>query len=199
MLRHRALILVMSIAGGACLFVGSDHVLAAGPSFTQALNTASQFWRAADGRRLQGKYDDAIKAYQKSLEILSQATLFGIPGKNTTMAMAPQQMIELCKAMPIDVKTLKDGVWEGQAQGYAGLMTVEVTLKGGKITEFKVKSNKESKPRNALQVVPALIVKKQTPSVEAVTGATISSYCVMSATQRALVQAKPAEKPKDKP
>ena len=195
MLKHQPLVLVLSIVLSACLFAASERVLAAGQSFTQALKTASEMWRAADGRRLKGKYDDAIKAYEKSLEVISQASLFGIPGKDTTMAMAPRQMIELCKAMPIDLKTLQDGVWEGQAQGYAGLMTVEVTLKDGKITQFNLKSNKESKPRNALQVVPTLIIKKQTPSVDAVTGATISSYCVMSATQRALMKAKPADKP----
>jgi uncharacterized protein with FMN-binding domain len=177
---------------GLSLFLASELVLAQTLSHGQAELQARQVWKTADGLRAQRKFDVAVKAYEKSLEILTRSG-----GDKTTLGMAAMQMIEFCKAMPLDVKTLKDGTYQGKAWGYAAEMTVEVTLQGGRIKQFKVLEQKESAPRKALEVVPRFIVSRQTPNVEAVTGATTTSYGLMTATQRALLQAREAKETKE--
>ncbi len=186
---HRKLLLalvVMTSAGMACL---SEWLLAAGISHGQAEIQARNGWKLADGKRAQGKWEDAGKIYEKTLAILAQSSTDGITGDKTTLGMAATQMIEFCKAMPIDVKKLGDGTYEGKAWGYQAQMTVEVKLEKGRIKTFQIKEQKESSPRKAFEIVPAQIVRRQHPSVDAASGATCTSYGLMTATLRALKKA----------
>jgi hypothetical protein len=64
--------------------------------------------------------------------------------------------------------------------------TDELTLAGGRIKQFRVKDQKESSPRAALQLVPKAIMARQSCSVDASSGATCTSYGLMTATMRAL-------------
>lgn len=195
---HRKLLLalvVMASVGLGCL---SEWLLAAGMSHGQAEIQARNGWKLADGKRAQAKWEDAGKIYEKTLEILAQSSSGGVSGDKTTLGMAATQMIEFCKAMPIDVTKLGDGTYEGQAWGYQAQMTIEIKLEKGRIKSFQVKDQKESSPRKAFEVVPALIVKRQSPSVDAASGATCTSYGLMTATLRALKKAPPAADEKAK-
>ena len=187
-------ILALVAIAGVSLFFVSEFLLAAGLSHGQAEIQARNLWKMADAKRAQGKFEDAIKAYEKSIEILAQSDVHGISSDKTTLGLAPRQMIELCKDMPIDVKKLKDGTYEGTAWGYQAQMTVEITLQSGRIKQFKVKDEKESSPRTALQFVPKAIMARQSCSVDAVSGATCTSYGLMVATQRALDKARETDK-----
>jgi uncharacterized protein with FMN-binding domain len=174
--------------------VAAQLLLAQSLSHQQAEKLTREIWRVADARRAQGKYEDASKLYERAVKVLANCDIHGTTADKTTWGTACRQMIELCKAMPIDISKLKEGDYEGSAWGYQGNMTVGVTIRGGRIKQFTVKSQAESSPRKALEVVPAFIVRKQSPSVDASTGATMTSYGLMAATQRALDKAKPAEK-----
>jgi uncharacterized protein with FMN-binding domain len=86
---------------------------------------------------------------------------------------------------------LKDGSYTGSATGYMPGLTVEVVVKGGAITSVKVLSHSET-PRwfqAVVNVIPQRIVKDQGTDVDTVSGATSSSYGIMSAVENALAKA----------
>lgn len=145
---------------------------------------AQAYWRRADARRRSKRYEDARKDYEKAAEAWGAAN-------NRRFAEVTRQMVELCEAMPINVRKLRDGTYEGTALGHQANMTVSVTIRDGRIRGFEVKEQRESRPLKALEIVPRLIFRKQTPSVDAVSGATVTSYGLMTAAQRALEKAKP--------
>ncbi|HUW58250.1 MAG TPA: FMN-binding protein, partial [Planctomycetota bacterium] len=67
---------------------------------------------------------------------------------------------------------------------------------GGRIREFRILQHKETREKG-LEIVPRLIVKKQSPSVDAVSRATVTSYGLMTATLRALQKAETKTDKKD--
>ncbi len=85
--------------------------------------------------------------------------------------------------------TLRDGTYTGSAQGYDGPVQVAVTVAKNRISGVKVISEDESRPRNALQEIPAGIVKRQKADVDGISGATYTSRAVINATKEALKQA----------
>src|SRR5512145_298635 len=83
--------------------------------------------------------------------------------------------------------SLKDGVYEGTAVGYQPSLTVSVEVKGGRIASVRVTKNYET-PRwwsAVANVIPKRIVKAQSTDIDAVSGATDSSYGIMSAVEDA--------------
>ena len=152
----------------------------------EARKKARAYWQRADARRRRRKYEDAAKDYEKSVEAWRSAN-------NRNFANVTAQMAGLCRAMPIDVRKLKDGTYTGTARGYSADITVEVQIRRGRIRGFRVTDQRESRPLKSLQALPALIGRRQSCSVDVVTGATVTSYGVMAATQRALEKAKPED------
>ena len=67
-------------------------------------------------------------------------------------------------------------------------MTVEVTIKGGKITNIQL-DHKEKIEQNATTIIPQRIIKAQSPKVDSITGATITCQAIMEGTFRALKKA----------
>jgi uncharacterized protein with FMN-binding domain len=87
--------------------------------------------------------------------------------------------------------TLKDGTYTGSATGYMPSLNVEVVIKGGKISAVNIVSSNET-PRwfnRVINVIPAKIVTAQSTDINAVSGATCSSYGIMSAVEEALKKA----------
>jgi uncharacterized protein with FMN-binding domain len=143
-----------------------------------------QLLLAGDSKRLRKDFAGARKCYEDA------ANAFQTSGRQKFIVVA-EQMIELCKAMPIDMKKLKDGTYEGTDKGYVADITVSVEIKSGRIKTLKLVSQKENKPLKSLDVVPKAIMSRQSPSVDVCTSATITSCAVMSATVRALQKAAP--------
>ena len=80
-------------------------------------------------------------------------------------------------------------VYKGRARGMRGHITVFVTLAEGRIAAVDVAENTETPARlsqAAIAVIPQAIVDAQTVNVDTVTGATISSMALISATTEAL-------------
>lgn len=101
---------------------------------------------------------------------------------------------------------LKDGVYTGSAQGMNDVVEVSVEIKEGKIADVQVTKDAETpgiggplKDANGtilnaggktpVERIPEEIVANQTLDIDAVTGATISSYAVLGAVKDALTKA----------
>ncbi len=100
--------------------------------------------------------------------------------------------------------TYRDGVYTGSAQGFGGLITVQVTISGGVITDVTVLSADGETPSyfSRAQSVLSAVVSAGSPNVDTVSGATYSSNGILNAVKRALNQAaadgteqQPAEEP----
>lgn len=88
----------------------------------------------------------------------------------------------------IDLSKIKDGTYEGQANGYRGLVKVSVTVKDHKITAIKVISNSDDAAffNRASTGVIKNILAKQSLKVDVVSGATYSSNGIIKAVKNAL-------------
>lgn len=84
---------------------------------------------------------------------------------------------------------LKDGSYVGVAEAYGPELTVSVTVAENVITEVQVVSHNENNVKyygKAIDAVPAAIIAGQTPVVDAISGATYTSYGIMQAVINAL-------------
>ena len=96
---------------------------------------------------------------------------------------------------------LKDGTYTGTGQGYGGPITVEVTVKNGKIDGIKILSAPgETSPffDRALTILPVMI-QAGSANVDSVSGATFSSNGIKTAVGEALQKAGKKEKVALKP
>ena len=92
----------------------------------------------------------------------------------------------------------KDGTYTGKAKGYdeSKDISVQVTVKNGRITNVKVLECCDDTPQNALTEIPARIIAAQsTEKVDAVTGATFTSKGIMNAVKNALAAASVRQQP----
>ncbi len=80
------------------------------------------------------------------------------------------------------------GVYNGSAEGFGGKLDVQVTLSSNKIEKVEVTSHNETNGvgSRAVDALPSQIVEKNTPDVEVVSGATISSKAIISAVKDAM-------------
>lgn len=145
-------------------------------------------WRKADARRKKKKFEAAAKTYRQVVEYIQREEVGRIGHQ-----VVSENMIKLCQAMPLDVKKLSPGVYHATSRGYQGNVSVAVKISKGRIKGLKITEQVETRPRKAMQIVPRLIVRRQSPSVDAATGATVSSYAVMCATLDALQKAEKAD------
>lgn len=88
--------------------------------------------------------------------------------------------------------SLKDGIWTGEATGYMPALKVAVTVQNGKISQVAITGHQET-PRwfnRVVNVIPQAIVAAQGTAIDAVGGATCSSYGIMAAVEQALAAAR---------
>ena len=87
--------------------------------------------------------------------------------------------------------TYKDGTYTGTGKGFGGQMTVQVTIKDGKITQVKILNHKDGASYiNRASSILSAIVAKQSTNVDTVSGATYSSVGIIQATRNALSKAR---------
>jgi len=183
-----------------------DQFAAAEELFAKARTLAEQLdqknvleanaWRGiGDVRRERGDFDEAKAAYRQACDAFERESK--IEGKkgwyiaNVRKQMSRMRfLMKLCDAGSLDVATLRPGTYAGEAGGYDGPISVSVTIAGGKIAKVTVTSQVESIPLDCFSEIPRRIVDTQTPSVDAITGATVTSVGVMGAVLKALEQAK---------
>lgn len=91
-----------------------------------------------------------------------------------------------------DASPYEDGEFEGSAQGFGGLITVNVTIENGMLTDITIVSA-ANEDRAYLEMASAIvneILEKQTDQVDTVSGATFSSTGIRNAVTDALDKAK---------
>lgn len=88
-------------------------------------------------------------------------------------------------------KKASGDTFTGTAEGKNGDVTVEVEYSDGEIKSVKVTDQKETEgiADPALEKIPAEIVDAQTPNVDTVSGATVTSEAIINATKAALKSA----------
>lgn len=84
-----------------------------------------------------------------------------------------------------------DGEWEGEAQGFGGMVSVKATVENGKISRIEIVSaKKEDKTYLSMAetMLPAM-VEAQSADVDTISGATFSSEGIKNAAAQALKKA----------
>ena len=103
----------------------------------------------------------------------------------------------------------KDGTYTGTAQGYSYQgVTATVKVEGGKITEIVLKNNGETssyyadatgKTKSGKTIIEEIISGQTTNKINAVSGATKTSYAIVNAVKNALKQTVKEQTPGDDP
>ena len=83
------------------------------------------------------------------------------------------------------------GTYEGEAQGFGGVIRVSVTVNENEIMEIEVLSSpgEDAAYFSQAETLNAKILQKQSTDLDAVTGATLSSIGLLDAVDAALEQA----------
>jgi len=86
----------------------------------------------------------------------------------------------------VDVSKLADGVYVGEFTGSRWANTVEVTVKNRQIVSATVAKDQRFAMSNVSAALISRVLQKQTPNVDVVTGATVSSKGYLKAIENAL-------------
>lgn len=107
-----------------------------------------------------------------------------VPAKNTAAGSTLENS-------SFAVTKWKDGTYTGSARGYGGTITAQVIIKNGKIASIDLVSHAGETPSYfaKAKAVVNRILKKQTPNVDTVSGATYSSNGIREAVKAALKKA----------
>lgn len=109
----------------------------------------------------------------------------GYGGKYLSDLFYYKNAMEELSISHIDVSRVKDGTYTGSYDARLVSAKVAVTVESGKITKIVLLKHKNDRGEAAKSIVGE-ILKKQSPSVDAVTGATNSSRTIMKAVENAL-------------
>ena len=99
---------------------------------------------------------------------------------------------EVASEESYDMSGIKDGTYEAVVDGQSGDMKVQVVVADGVIGEVTVLENHETEniAGPALEKVPMAIVEQNSPDVDGVTGATLTSERIREAVRDCLEQGK---------
>ncbi len=140
---------------------------------------------AGDAARVGGQYQQALQYYQKVLDVPATGRMQQRIERNQTRARANIEGIKLFDAL--DLKRIPDGKYRGASPAYAGDLTVEVTVKGGRIQAVDVVAHQEKQFYSAITDTTRKIVQKQSlKGIDATTHATITSDAIVNASAKAL-------------
>jgi uncharacterized protein with FMN-binding domain len=84
---------------------------------------------------------------------------------------------------------LRDGLYEGSYTGGPNKAVVEVKIESNRIVDIKLVEHRAMRGVKADPIIQERIIEKQSTDVDAVSGATNSSYVIMNAVQKAVVKA----------
>lgn len=90
--------------------------------------------------------------------------------------------------MSLDFGTLADGTYAGEYSIAPVSVTVEVTVEGSKVTAIDITRHENGLGGKAERIVSD-VMQEQSLEVDAVTGATVSSKCILKAIEDALQKA----------
>lgn len=122
------------------------------------------------------------------MKIKELVVVFSMTG-TLLVASCMSPMKESAEVYPaVDLSTVPDGVYEGEALYRKFTYRVATTVKDHRITDIQILSNKDSRHgRKAAGVVP-LILREQRPDVDGISGATLCSTGLKRAVAESLVR-----------
>ena len=151
-------------------------------AYAKGRGAADAYVMAGDACRLAGRYEQAVRYYEKALDVPADGDLHK---RAHDRARASIEAVTLFDAL--DVKAIPDGTYTASSLGYEGPITIEVSVRGGRIEDVKVTQHTEKQFYAALTDTPARIIQKQSvKGVDATSRATITSEAIINATAKAL-------------
>lgn len=151
----------------------------------RVMNEAALHDCMADVYAKMGDKAMATAEYHKALELFAKRPK-GL-SKNAAVTQAKLEML----AETLNVARIPDGSYTSSAFGYVGDVKATVRVRNGRIADVRVQHT-ENLDAGASKSIPQRIVAQQTPDVDAVTAATVTSHAIRAATWQAL---KTAQKP----
>ena len=105
-------------------------------------------------------------------------------------------LLSYARVKGINVKETRliDGVYNGEADGFRPGLKVEIEIAKGNLIRVDVIDHNEVNPRfweRPVTIIPDEIIKRQSTKVDAVSGASATSYGIMAAVEDALSKATP--------
>jgi uncharacterized protein with FMN-binding domain len=85
----------------------------------------------------------------------------------------------------VDLNEIDDGIYSGGYGDFLVSVSLDVTVSGGRITDIRITDQRSGPGYEALETIDR-IMEAQSPVVDAVSGATGSSRCIMISVYRAL-------------
>lgn len=143
---------------------------------------------AGNACRQAAMYREALAYYQKAV----RAPLPARQNNDSTRArQQAQEAIETIRLFEmLDLNEISNGVYSARSTAFNGPLHVEVKITDKRIESVRVTKHREKQFHMAIEETPRQIVRKQTvKGLDAVTGATITSEAIISATATALAQA----------
>ena len=142
------------------------------------------YMAAGDVCRAAGKFDGAIKYYERVLGLTSKDRYLPKQKEIARDRIAAVRVFD-----KLDLSKVADGTYTGSSEAFRGALDVQVVVAGGKIESVKVTKNREDYPGISLTETPKRIVEVQgVKGVDAVTSATVTSIAIINATAKALAQ-----------
>jgi uncharacterized protein with FMN-binding domain len=151
----------------------------------RAINEATLHDCMGDVYAATGDKGKAGEEYRKALDVLAK-----MPKPQPKVAAKTQAKLEMLTET-LNLAKVPDGSYKSSAVGYVKDVQVTVQVKGGKISDVQVQHG-ENLEAGSTKTIPQRIIEKQTPNVDAVTAATITSQAITTAAWQAL---KAAQKP----
>ncbi len=135
---------------------------------------------------------DAVSSATYSSNGIIQAVQNALSQAGNSEAATPTPTLKPAKKPKKDTSvSYKDGVYEGQAEGFDGTVTVKVTIKNGKIK--KISNTNTDTPEffnKAWKTIKSNVISRQSTSgIDTVSGATFSSNGILGALSQALSKA----------
>lgn len=112
--------------------------------------------------------------------------LFLLLGCVFVWLMSGQSAIKEIEIADVDLSTVADGVYEGSFKQGRWNYRVAVTVKDHKITRIELLSKRDKMFENMYQTAFERVLAAQSPNVDAVSGATVSSKALLKAIENAL-------------
>lgn len=164
----------------------TDRAVRLAEAFGQQNRPHEAYLLAGDACRQAGRYDDAIRYYEKVID--SPEARNEEYGKRFRGRAADSiQAIRLFDQA--DVGQVADGKYKGVSVGYNGDIEVEVTVRSGRIQELRVTRHTEKQFYAAITDTIQQITESQSVrNIDATSRATITSQAIVNATAKALAQ-----------
>lgn len=119
--------------------------------------------------------------------VITLVVAAGLIGNYRFKQMKSYLMEYTFKKLPLT--SLSDGTYRGTCKAFLIKATTEITIKNHHITSVEITDQKCGKGHEANEIT-SRIIKKQSLDVDAVSGATGSSKCLLIACEKALLKGK---------